>query len=103
MTAHKATTQTVEPVETTNTVADTTVSAEPANVQVTEHLEDADKAALDLVKAKREAAIATANLAVSKSETADMAYNNFVLRLALKYRLSDGDLLAEDGTITRKS
>jgi len=76
---------------------------QPVSVQVSERLEDADKAALDLAKSKRETAIANAKLAVSQSETADLTYNNLVLRFAVKYRLSDGDLLGEDGTITRKS
>lgn len=79
------------------------VPTQPVNVQVSERLEDADKAALDLIKAKRETATLNARLADSQRETADLTYNNLVLRLALKYRLSDGDLLGEDGTITRKS
>lgn len=91
--------QTENVANTTDTVAPT----QPSNVQITERLEDADKTALDLVKAKRETASMNAKLAVSQSETADLTYNNLVLRLALKYRLSDGDLLGEDGTITRKS
>lgn len=77
--------------------------SQPLDVQVVERLEDADKTVLDLAKAKRELAIANAKLAVSQGETADATYSNLVLRLALKYRLSDGDILAEDGTITRKS
>jgi TnpA family transposase len=81
----------------------TTQTTLPSNVEVIERLEDADKAALDLVKAKRETAISNAKLAESQKETAELVYNNLVLRLALKYHLSDGDILSEDGAITRKS
>jgi len=84
-------------------VASPVASDRPLNVQVSERLEDADKAALDLVKTKRDSASMNARLAASQNETAELTYNNLVLRLALKYRLSDGDLLGEDGTITRKS
>jgi hypothetical protein len=68
----------------------------PSNVEVVERLADSDKHSLDLAKSKRD-------LARSQSETAEATYNNIILRLALKYHLSDGDLLGEDGTITRKS
>jgi hypothetical protein len=70
--------------------------ATPSNVEVVERLTDSDKHSLDLAKSKRD-------LARSQSETAEATYNNVILRLALKYHLSDGDLLNEDGAITRKS
>jgi hypothetical protein len=84
-------------------MTDATNQTEKLNVQVVERLTAEDKAVLDAAKTKRELALANANLAVAKGESADLAHNNIVLRLAIKYSLRDGDLINEDGTITRKT
>lgn len=75
----------------------------PMNVQVVERLTDADKNALDMIKVKRELALANAKAALAQSESAELSYNNLVLQLAMRYRLFDGDLINEDGSIVRKS
>ena len=74
-----------------------------ANVQLVERLTSDDQAALDAAKAKKESALTAAKLAVSEGENAELRYNNLVLNIALKYRLSDGDSFSPDGLITRKN
>ena len=66
-----------------------------------EKLSDGDKSALDLAKAKRELALANAKTALAQSENAELSYNNVILQLALRYKLVDGDEIAESGEIKR--
>jgi hypothetical protein len=81
-----------------------TVSPETQQVvQVVERLTDGDKSVLEIIKLKREVALAHAKTALAQSESAELAYNNVVLQLAMRYRLSDGDVINDDGTIQRKS
>lgn len=68
-----------------------------------EKLADPDKTTLDTAKMKRELALANAKTALAQSENAELSYNNVVLQLALKYKLANGDIINEDGTIERKS
>lgn len=68
-----------------------------------EKLSDADRSTLDAAKMKRELALANAKTALAQSENAELSYNNIVLQLALKYKLSNGDMINEDGTINRKN
>lgn len=75
---------------------------EKLNIQVAEKITDTDKTALDAVKMKRELALANARAFVAQSETAELAYNNTILQLAIKYKLIDGDVISENGEIQRK-
>jgi len=59
-----------------------------------EYLSVEDKHALDLIKLKRA-------LAVAHSEAAELAYNNVVLQLTLKYNLKEQDAITEQGEIVR--
>lgn len=76
---------------------------EKLDVQVVEKITDMDKATLDATKMKRELALANARASVAQSETAELAYNNTILQLAIKYKLIDGDIINEDGAIQRKT
>ena len=78
-------------------VENTTESSQPVT-----RITDVEKNQLDLLKSKRELAVAKANAAVSQSEAAELNYSNLVLRLALKYQLREGDILNDDGTLVRK-
>lgn len=71
-------------------------------VQVVERISPEDKAVLDSAKHQREMALTNADLAVERGKSADLAHGNIVLRLVIKYKLNNGDVINEDGTITRK-
>ena|ERR1700743_1619313 len=71
-------------------------------VEMVERLTEGDKTVLDLAKAKRETALEKAKTALAQSEVSELAYNNVILQLAIKYRLVDGDMINEDGSIKRK-
>lgn len=81
----------------------TPTAAVPLQVQMSERLTDADKTLLDMAKVKRELGIEKAKSALAQSEAAELSYNNTILQLAIKYHLIDGDVIADDGTIKRKS
>jgi|SRR5277367_6436451 len=78
------------------------VPTPPVKVEIVERLADQDKSVLDLAKARRETALEKAKTALAQSETSELAYNNVILQLALRYRLVDGDIINDDGTIKRK-
>jgi len=87
-----------------DTAPDTTTDVQPKQtVQVVERLTPDDQAVLDTAKSKKDAALTAAKLAVSEGENAELRYNNLVLNIALKYRLTDGDQFSPDGIITRKN
>jgi hypothetical protein len=71
--------------------------------KVSEKLSDTDKSNLDLVRMKRELALANAKTALAQSETAQVSYDNIILQLAMKYKLVDGDVISDAGEIQRKS
>lgn len=75
----------------------------PMKVETVERLMDADKSVLDLAKARRETALEKAKTALAQSEVSELAYNNVILQLAIRYHLVDGDIINDDGTIKRKS
>lgn len=94
--------QVVEVVPATvQTVPQPTMLQQPVKVEMVERLTEADKAVLDLAKSKRETALEKAKTALAQSEVAELAYNNVILQLALRYHLVDGDVINEDGTIKR--
>lgn len=71
------------------------------NVQILEHLTEEDKSILDLAKMKRELALANAKAALAQNESAGLSYDNVILKLAIKYQLSDGDTITDTGEIKR--
>jgi hypothetical protein len=71
-------------------------------VELVERLVDADKSVLDLAKARRETALEKAKTALAQSEVSELAYNNVILQLAIRYHLVDGDIINDDGSIKRK-
>lgn len=75
----------------------------PIQFQVIERLTDQDKSLLDIIKSKRELALANAKTALAQSEVAELTHNNIILQLAMKYNLVDGDQINDDGSIKRKS
>lgn len=74
----------------------------PMKVEMVERLVDADKSVLDLAKARRETALEKAKTALAQSEVSELAYNNVILQLAIRYHLVDGDIINDDGSIKRK-
>lgn len=75
----------------------------PETKQV-EKISAEDKTALDTSLANKEKVLMAAKLAIAQSETAALNHDNFVLRLAIKYGLSDGDTVDNvSGIINRKS
>ena len=64
---------------------------------------DTDRNVLDNARLKSELALERVKTALSQKETADISYNNMVLTLAVKYRLTEGDVIEIDGTIQRNS
>jgi hypothetical protein len=73
------------------------MSAAPAD-----KLSEQDKLGLDLLKAKQEIAREKARSAMMAIEVADQQYQNFILTLAMRYQLADGDVIEENGSLTRK-
>lgn len=68
-----------------------------------EKLEYADVVQLSLSRMQLQVTAANAKTAVAQSENAQLAYDNLILKLSLKYKLSDGDMIDPvDGTIKRK-
>jgi hypothetical protein len=62
-----------------------------------------DKTELDNVKARHTVAKEKMELAALHLQNAELTYNNVILRIAMKHGLVDGDLINEDGSITRRS
>lgn len=73
----------------------------PAIVKTAESISESDKATLDIAKMKQEVALANTKAALSQSELSKVAYDNIILQLALKYKMSHGDKIEENGQITR--
>jgi hypothetical protein len=73
----------------------------PTVRQAPEKISDEDRTALNELKTKRDLALANAKLALSQSENLELANNNLILQLAMRYKLNDGDRVGEDGVITR--
>jgi len=68
-----------------------------------EKLDYADVVQLSLSRMQLQVTAANAKTAVTQSENAQLAYDNLILKLSLKYKLSDGDQIdPADGTIKRK-
>jgi hypothetical protein len=66
-----------------------------------EFLSELDKGLIDNTKLKRELALERVKNALSQSENAELSYNNIIFQLAMKYKLKEGDIITEDGTIKR--
>lgn len=70
---------------------------------VAERLTDTDKNVMDNARLKSDLEFERVKTALSQKENAELSYNNLVLSMALKYRLSEGDIIEADGTIKRNS
>lgn len=66
-----------------------------------ERLVEQDKAALEQLKLNRKTAILEAEKAILNSQNHDLAYTNAVLRLYMKYGLTEQDTIDESGLIVR--
>jgi hypothetical protein len=77
--------------------------APPVQAPPVETLSVQDKTELADIKTKLTAAQEKAQLTALQVQNAELTYNNIILRLALKYSLIDGDLINENGEITRKA
>lgn len=71
------------------------------NLAEKDKLLENDVAIIETAKMKRELSLANVKSALVQSENAELSYNNILLQLALKYRLNEGDVIEEDGTIKR--
>lgn len=69
--------------------------------EMSEKLSDQDRYALDLMKSRRQVALAEAKTAISNGEVAELSYKNLVLQLFMKYGLTIDDVVNEDGSIVR--
>ena len=67
-----------------------------------EKLHDADKATLELAKSKLQLAQVNAEKCLAEAEVARLTHQNVVLQLAMKYNLTEGDVITELGEIKRK-
>lgn len=72
----------------------------PLRVEVSERLSDVDKLTFHLAKMKREMELASAR---SIAELAEAQYEVSILRLAVTYKLANGDTIKDDGSIERKA
>lgn len=84
-------------------VVDFTGSSAPAvNVPPQkEMLEDNDRHALETVKLKVTLAVTSAEKALAQNDVAKLSYNNLLLQLAMKYSLTNQDVISEEGEILR--
>ena len=62
-------------------------------------IQDIDKMILELAKSRRQTALAQAEKALAQNETAKIAYENVVLKLYIKYGLTEADAIDETGKI----
>ena len=69
----------------------------------TDVLSAQDKTELEDAKTKQNLAKEKMQFCVLQVQNADLAYDNIILRLAMRYGLIDGDIIGENGTITRKA
>lgn len=68
---------------------------------IAESLTETDRGLIENAKLKRELAMSNVKGALAQSENAELSYNNIILQLALKYKLSEGDIIEENGNIKR--
>lgn len=68
---------------------------------VEETLSEVDRGMVENARMKRELALSNVKNALSQSENAELSYNNMILQLALKYKLTEGDIISENGQIQR--
>lgn len=85
----------------TQTAAPATEPQPVPLVSTPSQLDTADQAELTDAKVKLDAAREAANHAGMALQIAQLTHDNLVLRLAVKYQLSQGDQIGTDGTLTR--
>jgi hypothetical protein len=78
-------------------------SAPPAPVlsAAPERMSDVDKLSLDLIRTKRQTALAEAKTALANNEKSELEYKYLVLQLYMKYGLTAEDAISETGEIVR--
>lgn len=62
-------------------------------------IDEVDKLALELAKARRQIALAGAEKAIAQQETAEIGYRYVVLQIYMKYGLTGKDAIDENGVI----
>ncbi|CAB4196535.1 hypothetical protein UFOVP1290_55 [uncultured Caudovirales phage] len=83
-----------------NTTNETSTVNKQAVLQ-TEKISEIDRLSLDLSKTKRELALSDAKTAIANSEKAELSYRYFILKLYMKYNLTESDAITEGGDIIR--
>lgn len=68
-----------------------------------EILTELENHTLEMLKIKQALARTSAEKALAQNEVAELMYNNFILRITLKYNLHEKDLITEQGEIVRVS
>lgn len=66
-----------------------------------EKLLDVDRLTLELAKLNRKIALAQAEKALAQNETSEISYKYVVLKLYMKYGLTEEDAITESGEIIR--
>lgn len=82
---------------------DTSATDNSTVLTPSESLSEMDRAQLENSKMKAELALEKVKTAIAQKENAEVSYNNFVLQLALKHKLNEGDVIEENGTIKRNT
>jgi hypothetical protein len=66
-----------------------------------ERMSEVDKLNLDLIRTKRQTALAEAKTALANNEKAELEYKYLVLQIYMKYGLTADDAISENGDIVR--
>jgi hypothetical protein len=66
-----------------------------------ERMSEVDKLNLDLIRTKRQTALAEAKTALANNEKAELEYKYLVLQIYMKYGLTADDAISETGEIVR--
>jgi hypothetical protein len=84
-------------------VSDPVISeqAVPEQPKPEESIQEVDKIILELVSTQEKLAVAEAEKALAKSETASLRYKYVLLQIYMKYNMSSSDKLSENGLIIR--
>ena len=71
-------------------------------VKKEEFISDKDQLVFATVRMQKDLSLSNAEKALAQHEASKLAYSNIILQLTIKYKIEDGDILKEDGSITRK-
>ncbi len=78
-----------------------TMASATSTIRQNEKISEIDRLSLDLSKTKRELALSDAKTAIANSEKAELSYRYFILKLYMKYGLTESDAITEGGDIIR--